>query len=214
MNNVQWIDWYNKEINKDYFKNILEYNEYLDRHECLSPLREFWFNAFEVKDMQKVHTVITSSYPYFDSYAADGLAFSSIDEADDNMLKLYRTIWSDLGITYDQSDNSKERWKEQGVLLMPMQLTCMNGALHSEESSWLPFTKEVLRLLLEDKQKRAFILLDKYTKYMPDLFARRDKYNQLIYNYDIEDYHFKDKRIFKDVNKFIYDYYDIEMDWS
>lgn len=209
----KWREWYENEIRQPYFIKIMETAKKIDDEEMLSPDQEFWLKALEFEDISKIHTIIIASRPYNDAYAADGYAFSSIDEADHEMGLLYRKLNSELGITYDQNDNSKEKWVKQGILPLCIELTAKCGQFMDNTMLWRPFTVRVLRYFLEDDQLRAFVFLDRYSSGILDLFYDKDKKEHLIIQQDIRKPNFQTAAIFNRVNDYVTRNYSFNIDW-
>jgi uracil DNA glycosylase len=210
----KWREWYENEIQQPYFLKIMETAERFNAHTLLSPSREYWFRAFEFPDITKIHTIITGSRPHCEAYAADGFAFSSIDDTDREMGLLYRKLFTELGVTYDQYDNSKQKWLDRGILCMPMELTTVSGNGICNNTLWLPFTKRVLRYFIEDEQMRAFVFLDKYWWKANELFFDKQERPHLYIQSDIRDPAFQKERIFTLVNKFVEKNYNYNIDWQ
>ena len=210
----KWRKWYENEMQQPYFTKILETAEQIDNKEMLSPDRTLWLKALEFPDISKIHTIIIASKPYNDAYAADGYAFSCIDEADYEMGLLYRKLNNELGVVYDQFDNSKERWVQQGILPLCIELTAKCGQFMDNSMLWRPFTTKVLRYFLDDDQLRAFIFLDRYSSQILDLFYDKHEKEHLIIQQDIRKPEFQTAAIFNPVNNFIMRNYSLNIDWS
>ena len=210
----KWRQWYENETRQPYFQHIMEEATRLDETYVLSPDRDLWLKALEFPNFAKIHTVIVASRPFNEAYAADGYAFSCIDEADREMGLLYRKLYNELGVVYDQSDNSKERWAKQGILLLSMELTTRSGKFKDDTRLWTPFTKRVLRYLIEDDQRRAFLFLDRYTPHMSELFADKPEREHLYINQDIRTPDFQKAPVFAPVNHFIMSNYSYNINWQ
>jgi uracil DNA glycosylase len=210
----KWQAWLENELRQPYAQRIIETAKNLDKNFILSPDRDLWFRSLEFPDITKIHTIITSSRPHKEAYASDGLAFSSIGEADRETGFLYRKLYSELGVIYDQYDNSKTRWLEQGVLCLPIELTTKSGQGHDQTQLWYPFTTRVLRYFIEENQNRAFIFLDQYSQKNYNLFYDRNERPHFYYLEDIRFPDFLKRPLFKDLNKFIWENYQKEIDWS
>ena len=91
----QWRKWYENEKKQPYFQAIYQQALEMDSHTLLSPDPVYWLRAFEFDDFTKIHTVIVGNRPHKHAYAADGYAFSSIDETDREMGLLYRKLYKE-----------------------------------------------------------------------------------------------------------------------
>ena len=211
----EWTQWLQAEMRTPAVKEMIKSAEAVNRKNILSPCRDYWFSSLQFDDYEKIHTIITADRPYYEEFASDGLAYSSIDDADWAMNKLYAKLYKDLGITYDTYDNNKERWKEQGILLLPIELTTLSGNPSYKMNLWRPFTEKVLNYFLRDSQQRAFLLFDQYSRYyMPNLFRGREDDNHLVIQNDIRYPSFMQGDIFNRVNAFVQEHYNIKIDWS
>ena len=212
MKQEQWTQWLKEETKKEYFKCILKQVKELNKTAVLSPDETLWFKSLEVQDISKVHTVIIGNRPYCDAYAADGYAFSSMDSADQEMLRLYQKIYQDTQIKYDSSDNSKERWVEQGILLLNLELTRQSGKRGKGTTLWSPFVENILTFLLADSQKRVFIFLDSFDTYKK--MTQGVITHSLVLNYDLNSIIPCNKNIFLTASNFVKRYYNYEIDWK
>lgn len=212
--NDLWKEWYNEELNKDYVKAIIAKAEAENRKEVVSPDREYWFQAFEFPEFEKIHTVIVGDMPYYESAFADGFAFSSWDDGNDIMRRIYRKIYLDTGIIYDQTDNSKQKWLDRGILCMPMELTQLGGRQRQDRRLWKPFTITILRKFLTDIQARAFIFLDNSVSYRDKIFYDKEQWQHLWIQADPRGPRFFEIPIFDRVNDFVWKNYGINIDWS
>lgn len=154
-----WLRWLKEEQEKDYYKRIEGRVKELERIHLLYPNREDRLSPLNFSDIAQIKVVITESRSMVEPYAADGLAWSSLDLPTQSMLLLYRKLYEELGVIYDQTDHSKQRWAGQGVLLLPIELTSFaDGEQHT--TLWEDFTFSVLQALLWSEQPRFFLLLD------------------------------------------------------
>lgn len=210
----QWREWYENEKKQPYFQAIYRQALEMDSHTLLSPDPAYWLRAFEFDDFTKIHTLIIGNRPHHHAYASDGYAFSSIDDPDREMGLLYRKLYDELGIVYNQEDNSKERWVKQGILPMNIELTTISGNPLNTERLWYPFTRRVIRYFIDDIQLRAFIFLDRFTPYMPELFVDKLSKEHLYVNCHLWSTDFQSKKIFTPVNDFIEKNYSYRIDWQ
>ena len=203
-----WLSWLEEEKKKDYFLDILDSLRKEDREYIISPDREYIFRALEFDNITDIKVILTHSGVDIPCYAADGLAWSSMDLPSKDMLLLYNKIYKDTNMIYDQTDHQKDRWFKQGVLLLNMELTKSEGKSKEDiVTLWEPFTISVLEYFLQSQQPRAFILLDESTKwhYLPS------PHQHLIIEESLGG---KQKPIFKVVNDFIEQHYGVIIDWT
>jgi uracil-DNA glycosylase len=209
-----WIQWINAEMEKSYVQQIIAEAERRNKKALLSPDPDHWFDCLRFPDYRKIHTIIVGNAPYHYTYAADGLAFSSCDDVDYETARLHAKISADLGIEYDTSDCTKQRWLEQGILCFPLSFTATNGKAYRYDPLWHPLTENILNYFITDEQIRAFLFFDFTTSYrMPRLFVNKLHQDHLIIQKDIRTPEFMKGDIFNTVNDFIYKCYKKEVDW-
>ena len=210
-----WVNWINAEMEKPYVQEIIAEATRRNQKGILSPDPDHWFDCLRFPDITKINTIIVGNSPYIHSYAADGFAFSSLDDVDTEMQRLYAKIYADLGVCYNLSDNTKQRWLDQGILCFPLSFTTPSGKAYRYDPLWHPLTENILHYFITEKQIRAYLFFDYSTSYrMPRLF--HDKMNQphLFIQRDIYTPEFMKGDIFNTVNDFIWKNYQKELDWS
>jgi uracil DNA glycosylase len=203
-----------KEMEEPYFKKIQETVRFYDTIDIVTPDYHNCLNCLNFNDIRAIKVIIIGYKPLRDYYAADYLAFSSYDYATYEMQRLYKKIYDDTGQIYNQNDNTKMRWFLQGILPINFELTSRAGD-NSRDKLWYPFTKRIIKYLINDPQPRVFLFFDGvYTmqNYELEQLAREKKH--LVYKEDVMSEFFTSKPIFNNVNNFVKRYYNYELDWT
>lgn len=200
-----WLKWLKEEQERDYYKRIEKRVKELERVHLLYPEEKDRFSSLNFSDITQVKVVITESRSIVEPYAADGLAWSSLDLPTQPMLLLYRRLYEELGIIYDQTDHSKQRWADQGVLLLPIELTSFaDGERH--ETLWEDFTFSVLQALLYSEQPRFFLLLDEQKEWR----VLKNPHGHPILESSIHE----DVPLFFSIQQFLERHYETTIDWT
>lgn len=209
-----WEEWLHTELEKPYMVKLIDDLEQQNKNVEFAPLREYWFNSVQFPNIENIHTVITDSTPYPESVLSDGYALSSYGEPSRQMLKVYQKIYADTRAKYDQTDNCKQRWVDQGILLLPIEFT-VNLSTFEPEPRWRDFSEQVLRYFLNDSQPRAYLFLDETTSYcMSELFRKSDLSRHLIIRGNPQKILWSQEDIFNRINHFVWEHYSKVIDWT
>lgn len=182
-------DFVKEEMQKDYFKNILEVVRQQEKKYLLSPENEYRYNSFLEIDIDKIHTVIVSNSPFPYTYASDGLAFSSRSEETSYEMRRFKRLFEDF--LEIRVENDKASWVKNGFMMLPRELTVINGKRRND-NIWTPFTCNLVKFLINDKsKKRAFLFFDKMydllrmdiAKNKKDIFAAKINFKDKRQNY-------------------------------
>lgn len=199
-----WLKWLEEEQKKEYFQRILGQVRKLERDTLLYPEREDWFRPLSFSNIEQVKVVITETRPSVEPYAADGLAWSSLDLPSHAMQVMYRKLYNELGVTYNQLDHTKDRWAEQGILLLPIELTATSNPIRAQ-SVWEEFTFSVIEVLMQSKQTRFFLFLDDQHEWR----ALNNPHHHPTLSATIYD----NTPIFSPVDNFVTSHYGVTIDW-
>lgn len=163
MFNNDWDNILSGEINKDYFKNIINAVDNLYKEKEIYPKKEDIFNAFKIP-YRDVKVVILGQDPYHGEGEAHGYAFSCLKKPIPPSLKnIYKELYSDLGIERVDSDLSD--WAKSGVLLLNSVLTVEKDKPASHKFvGWEEFTDNVIKKLNEKDDPVVFILWGNFAK--------------------------------------------------
>ncbi len=149
----------NDEMNKDYFKSLMQFvsNEY-NNYICY-PSKENIYNALKLTPLDKIKVVILGQDPYHEPNQAHGLAFSVLcDKLPPSLKNIYKEMKSDLGMDVNQ-DGNLEYLARQGVLLLNTTLTVREGkALSHYGKGWETFTDNIIKEIDKSNNPIVFIL--------------------------------------------------------
>ena len=114
MFHTDWDIVLNEEINKDYFKSLLNTVSKLYEEKTIYPPKKDVFNAFRL-NYKDVKVVILGQDPYHGTGEAHGYAFSCLKTPIPPSLKnIYKELYDDLGIEKDMLDGNLLPWVKQG----------------------------------------------------------------------------------------------------
>lgn len=115
------------------------------------PAKEDVFN-FLTQDLNNVKVVIVGQDPYATKNHATGHAFETQRKIIPRSLKnILQEVRNDTGATMRQTGSLK-KWREQGVLLMNVGLSVMEGRPGFYKKDWMWYTDEIFKILAEQKQ--------------------------------------------------------------
>ena len=159
MFHTDWDIVLKDEINKEYFKNLLNIVSNLYEEKIIYPPKQDVFNAFRL-NYKDVKVVILGQDPYHGTGEAHGYAFSCLKTPIPPSLKnIYKELYDDLGIEKDMLDGNLLPWVKQGVMLLNTGLTVEKDKPNSHKDlDWDKFTDEVIRKLNERDKPLVFIL--------------------------------------------------------
>ncbi len=155
-------DWdivLNEELNKEYFKNLLNNVSNLYKEKIIYPPKKDVFNAFRLS-YKDVKVVILGQDPYHGEGEAHGFAFSTLNTKLPPSLKnIYKELYNDLGIKKDYNNGNLFDWVKQGVMLLNTGLTVEKDKPNSHKDiGWHEFTDTVIKKLNEKERPVVFIL--------------------------------------------------------
>ena len=161
-----WDSLLTEEVNKEYFKELINYvnNEY--KQKTSYPKKTEVFNAFKYTDYNNVKVVILGQDPYHGPNQAEGLSFSVSNEVlkPPSLKNIFKELESDLGIPFPEH-NSLKPWAKEGVLLLNAVLTVEEHkpASHANKG-WETFTDEIIKILNKKEEPVVFILWGNYAR--------------------------------------------------
>ena len=156
---MEWIDLYNNDLKKDYFKKLLADVELEYKNHVCFPKYENIFRAYKLTRLEDVKVVILGQDPYHEKGQANGLAFSvDCKKLPPSLKNIYKEMESDLGLTVNQ-DGDLEYLAKQGVMLLNTTLTVREGEANSHKDlGWSHFTNNSIALLNAIPTPKVFIL--------------------------------------------------------
>ena len=161
-----WDSLLTEEVNKEYFKELINYvnNEY--KQKTIYPKKTEVFNAFKYTDYNNVKVVILGQDPYHGPNQAEGLSFSVSNEVlkPPSLKNIFKELESDLRIPFPEH-NSLKPWAKEGVLLLNAVLTVEEHkpASHANKG-WETFTDEIIKILNKKEEPVVFILWGNYAR--------------------------------------------------
>lgn len=161
-----WDSLLTEEVNKEYFKELINYvnNEY--KQKTIYPKKTEVFNAFKYTDYNNVKVVILGQDPYHGPNQAEGLSFSVSNEVlkPPSLKNIFKELENDLGIPFPEH-NSLKPWAKEGVLLLNAVLTVEEHkpASHANKG-WETFTDEIIKILNKKEEPVVFILWGNYAR--------------------------------------------------
>ena len=165
MFNNDWDTILFDEINKDYFKNIINTVDNLYKEKEIYPKKEDIFNAFKIP-YKDVKVVILGQDPYHGEGEAHGYAFSCLKTPIPPSLKnIYKELYSDLGIEKDMLNGDLTPWANQGVMLLNAGLTVEKDKPNSHKDlGWNYFTDSVISKLNKREDPIVFIFWGNFAR--------------------------------------------------
>lgn len=169
-----WDEVLKDELQKDYFKNLLNIVNDLYKEKTIYPPKKDVFNAFRLS-YKDVKVVILGQDPYHGDGEAHGFAFSCLKTPIPPSLKnIYKELYDDLGIEKDMLDGNLFPWVKQGVMLLNTGLTVEKDKPNSHKNlDWHIFTDEVIRKLNERDKPVVFILWGNNARAKKDLITNK-----------------------------------------
>ena len=159
MFNNNWDIVLKDELNKDYFKDLLNTINNLYNEKTIYPKKDDIFNAFKL-DYNDVKVVILGQDPYHGEGEAHGYAFSCLKTPIPPSLKnIYKELYTDLGIEKNMLDGNLLPWVKEGVMLLNTGLTVEKDKPNSHKNlKWNVFTDAVIEKLNGREEPIVFIL--------------------------------------------------------
>ena len=161
-----WDNLLKEEVNKDYFKTLINYINEEYKEKTIYPKKTEVFNAFKYTDYTNVKVVILGQDPYHGPNQAEGLSFSVSNEVikPPSLKNIFKELESDLGIPFPEY-NSLKPWAKEGVLLLNAVLTVEEHkpASHANKG-WETFTDEIIKIINKKDEPVVFILWGNYAR--------------------------------------------------
>ena len=161
-----WDNLLKEEVNKDYFKTLINYINEEYKEKTIYPKKTEVFNAFKYTDYTNVKVVILGQDPYHGPNQAEGLSFSVSNEVikPPSLKNIFKELESDLGIPFPEH-NSLKPWAKEGVLLLNAVLTVQEHTPTShKDKGWETFTDNVISIINKKETPVVFILWGSYAR--------------------------------------------------
>lgn len=161
---MTFLELYNQEKEKEYFKRLAEFVNYEYKHYTVYPPKDSIFSALKACDLENIKVVILGQDPYHNENQAHGMCFSvptSQKEIPPSLINIYKELNSDLGC-YIPNNGYLKKWADQGVLLLNTVLTVRAHNANSHAGrGWEVFTDKVIETLNKSDQPLVFLLWGK-----------------------------------------------------
>ena len=177
--NNEWLSIFKSEINKKYFKFIIEELESCSKENILCPIPKNIFRAFKKTSFSNLKVVIVGQDPYHGRGQANGLSFAvNNDQITPPSLKnIFNEVENDLKKRPNTKKNL-ESWADQGVLMLNSSLSVKSGKPNSHQNlGWNKFTDKILKHISGNKNNVVFFLWGNFAKQKQELI---DKNKHLI----------------------------------
>lgn len=177
--NNEWLSIFKSEINKKYFKFIIEELESCAEENILCPSPKNIFKAFKKTSFSNLKVVIVGQDPYHGRGQANGLSFAvNNDQITPPSLKnIFNEVENDLKKRPNTKKNL-ESWADQGVLMLNSSLSVKSGKPNSHQNlGWNKFTDKILKHISGNKNNVVFFLWGNFAKQKKQLI---DKNKHLI----------------------------------
>ena len=170
-----WDDILKAEMDKPYFKELIDFVEKEYKEKTIYPKKTEIFNAFRFTPYKDVKVVILGQDPYHGIGQAHGLSFS-VQEGipkPPSLVNIFKELHDDLGCKIP-STGCLIPWAKEGVLLLNAVLTVEKdkAASHSNHG-WETFTNAVIQKLNEKDEPLVFILWGSYATVLLSLAILR-----------------------------------------
>jgi len=154
------------ELNKDYFKVLLDKVKSLYNEKIIYPKQTDLFKAFRNTSYKNTKVVILGQDPYHGENQAEGLSFSvkvGVKQPP-SLQNIFKELHDDLGCAIP-SHGSLVKWSEEGVLLLNTVLTVeKDKAASHKDLGWETFTDAVIKKLNEKEEPIVFILWGSFAR--------------------------------------------------
>lgn len=177
--NNEWLSIFKSEVNKKYFKLIIEELESCSKENILCPIPKNIFRAFKKTSFSNLKVVIVGQDPYHGRGQANGLSFAvNNDQIIPPSLKnIFNEVENDLKKRPNTKKNL-ESWADQGVLMLNSSLSVKSGKPNSHQNlGWNKFTDKILKHISGNKNNVVFFLWGNFAKQKKQLI---DKNKHLI----------------------------------
>lgn len=178
MFNNDWDIILKEEIEKDYFKEIINKVNKLYKEKIIYPKKEDIFKALKNTSYKDTKVVIIGQDPYHGSNEAEGLCFSVKDgiKIPPSLRNIFIELKNDLGIEIPKS-GSLAKWSKEGVLLLNSILTVEEDKpLSHKKLGWDKFTDNIIRKLNEKDEPIVYMLWGNFAKSKKELITNPKAY--------------------------------------
>lgn len=174
-------DWDNilkDEINKDYFRKLIDFINKEYSTKTIYPKKTEIFKAFRNTSYEDTKVVILGQDPYHEENQAEGLAFSVKVgvQKPPSLNNIFKELHDDLGYSIPKN-GSLVSWTREGVLLLNTVLTVeATKAASHKDLGWETFTDAVISKLNEKNTPIVFILWGSFARSKKKLITNKIHY--------------------------------------
>ena len=132
---------------------------YYSKSTCYPPKEQIF--TWSEYPLSQVKVVILGQDPYINFGEAHGLSFSVPDgkKVPPSLKNIYKAIEQDTGKAIEFPTNGNLLgWSKQGVLLLNTALTVKEGKSNSHASTWMRFTKIIIKHIASTHKNIVFLL--------------------------------------------------------
>ena len=161
-----WEQVMKEELEKNYFKQLLDFVQQEYKEKTIYPKMNEIFRAFLFTPYDKVKVVILGQDPYHGENQAEGLSFSVPEgvKQPPSLKNIFKELHDDIGCSVPNT-GSLIPWAEQGVLLLNAVLTVVKDqAASHKDKGWETFTDAVIKKINEKNEPVVFILWGGYAR--------------------------------------------------
>lgn len=174
--NEKWKKLLNKELNSDYFFEILEFLEKeKSENQIVYPEYKNIFSAFNYTFPENLKTVIIGQDPYHGENQAHGLCFSVKKgiKPPPSLVNIFKELKTDIGFSIP-NHGELLKWSEQGVLLLNAVLTVRGSHANSHKDiGWGKFTDAVIKTISNEKEGIVFLLWGRFAQTKSELIDEK-----------------------------------------
>ena len=167
MGHINWKQYLQEEVKKDYYKNILLFLENeLKNGKTIYPPKQKWFNVLNMNP-EDIKVVIIGQDPYHGPNQAHGYSFSVEKgvKIPPSLKNIYEEIEKEFNISMSKTNGDLTPWVEQGVFLLNAILTVekSNPASH-KNVGWDKFTDNLIKIISTNCENVVFLLWGKFAE--------------------------------------------------
>ena len=155
-----WKEALQAELEKDYFKELLENLDKEYTNETIYPNRENVFHLLNLIQLDEIKVVILGQDPYHGPNQAHGLAFSVQKgyKIAPSLKNIFKELERSLNYKYS-SNGDLSNWANQGVFLLNSLLTVREGKpLSHKYLKWEVFTDKLIETVNNECNNIVFLL--------------------------------------------------------
>lgn len=167
MAHINWKNYLQEEIKKDYYKKILRtLNEDISNGKIIYPSKEKWLNVLNMNP-EDIKVVIIGQDPYHGPNQAQGYSFS-VEKGINippSLKNIYAEIEKEFNIKMSQSNGDLTPWVQQGVFLLNAILTVEKSKPASHKNlGWEEFTNKLIKIISDNCENVVFLLWGKFAE--------------------------------------------------